>query len=243
MAEVIPKYVRTFSCTKVTNAATTYHLYPTTNEALAGWALATVNDETGELAIQSDWGNWSFRWSTNPSHLGKPTLTHFIADRGGCDYLADKLTSREEREHFDSRKTVDHMQRELAKKRLEWGRDLIDWYGDEPSDRLTVMDDDPPRRFHNQRVWCRHLRQHEQWPLTRQIARTLFDELEELRGENDADSFTRAFFEIDGHSIISEEPWHGDLQHTPSPSYMQLLHGILPALRDACRARVGERAA
>jgi hypothetical protein len=237
----IPKYVRKFECTKVSSAATTYHLRPVVDsERVFGWALATVNDETGELAIQSDWGTWSYRWHTD--HLGQPTLTHFIGLRSDCHYLADKLTGRADRELFDSQRTVDHMQRELAKKRLAWGRDLIDWYrDDEPADRVSVLDDNPPRRFHNQRVWCRHLRQDE--PLTREIARRLFDELEELRGELHAETFTNRFFEIEGSNIISDEPWHEDLKYTPSTSYMQLLHGILPALAEACRARVGELAA
>lgn len=240
--EKLPHYVRTFECTKVSDGATTYHLSPKTDEALRGWALATVNDETGELAIQSDWGNWSFRWNTQ--HLGSPSLTHFIAGRfsgnGDCDYLADKLTSREERGHFDSYKTVEHMQRELAKARLEWGRELIDWYRyEDPEDRIDVGDDEPPRHLHKHKIWMRHIHAYEQWPLTKQIARRLFVELEELKGEDNAERFTDQFYKIDGREFISDQPWEGDhLKYTPSTGYMQLLHGILPALVRACFARV-----
>ena len=235
--ETIPSYVKTFTCTKVTSGAVTYHLRPKTDQALAGWALATVNDATGELAIQSDWGNWSYRWNTNSLGDDTATLTHFISDRGSGHYLADKLTSRQEREHFDADKTVDHMQRDLVKARVAWARDLIEYYEDEP-DRVAVWDDDPPRIFHTQKVWCRALHVHEQWPLTRQVTRTIYDALEELRGEDNEERFTEEFIKIAGHEIISTEPWYGDLQHTPSPPYMQLLHGILPALIEACFRRV-----
>lgn len=242
MADDLPRYVREFSCTKVSSGAVTYHLQAT-SETLGGWALATVNDGTGELMIQSDYGSWSFRWSTNPSHLGCESLTHFIAGRftgdGDAHYLANKLTSQSEREHFDSNATVDHMQRELIKKRLEAGRDLIEWYGDDaPGDRISVWDDDPPRRFHEHKVWDRSLHKYEDWPLTRSIARELYDSLDEIRGEDNADRFQEAFFRISGHDLISSEPWHEDMKYTPSPGYMQLLHGILPAVIKVCFAQL-----
>ena len=241
MKASIPSYVRTFAITKVTAGSVTYHLRPRDGDR-GEWALATVNDETGELAISSDWGNWTFRWNT--AHLGRPSLTHFIADRdpGHCEYLADKLSSREEREIFDVDETVRHMQRVLCAARLTWGRDLIDYYRDEElEDRVDVGDDDPPRTWHRQQVWDRHCRTHEAWPLTKQIARSLFDALNDLcsSGDNDnAERFVEAFFKIDAHEFISEEPWEGALQHRPAHRYMQLLHGILPALVNACRTRI-----
>jgi hypothetical protein len=97
--------------------ATTYRLAPAKGEnrqAGYGWAFATINDSTGELQIMSDWGNWAHRWSTNPAHLGATTITHFIARRVAVhgfpdQYLADKLTTREQREVFSSEKTVEHL--------------------------------------------------------------------------------------------------------------------------------------
>lgn len=217
MPEAIPTYVRQMTCTKATSAVT-YHFSPITHEALAGWALATVNDNTGELTIQSDWGNWSNRWSPDPKHLGQPTLSHFIATRGHAHYLADKLTRREEREHFDAAATVKSMQRQLCRMRLEDGR-------------LSYPN------YH--KVWCRFLHKHEQWLLEPDNTRRIYDELDELRGEDNVDRFIEAFFRISGHDIISDEPWHSEhLKYTPSCGYMQLLHGILPALIAACRVRI-----
>lgn len=98
------------------SVATTYSFRPQDGGS-GGWALCTVNDSTGELAIQSDWGQWAYRWHATPESLGAPTLTAFLGQRGSADYIADKLTSktgdgdRMARYQFDSYGTV----RELRK--------------------------------------------------------------------------------------------------------------------------------
>lgn len=59
----------------------------------SGWAIFTVCDATGEFSIQSDWGNFSYRWNIN--HLGnegKTTLTEFLAGRNDHDYIVNKLS-------------------------------------------------------------------------------------------------------------------------------------------------------
>lgn len=58
----------------------------------AGWVIFTICDATGELSVQSDWGCWGFRWSTDPKHIGHPTLTDFLRDRASRHYVANKLS-------------------------------------------------------------------------------------------------------------------------------------------------------
>lgn len=63
-----------------------------------GWAIFTINESTGEVAICSDWGSYSHRW-----HVGalgeradgsRVTLTEFLAgccSRDRDDYVVRKL--------------------------------------------------------------------------------------------------------------------------------------------------------
>lgn len=243
----IPSHVRTFELTAISRTATTYHLRP---DKGSGWVLATVNDTTHELLIQSDWGSWSYRWPAAGMATGSDgrrcTLTEFIAarDTGHCDYLADKLTSHEERHQFDSYESVKSMRRALLAKRLEQGRRHIDYYRDEdPEDRVDVGTDDPKR--HGPMEWVKvrpkYGYQEEDWPLTKATVRGLYDELGELEGCDDQRDFVDRFFKIEGHTWISDEPWHEHLEFEPSPHYYQLLHGMLPALVRACDAEVKRR--
>ena len=62
------------------------------------WAVATLHDETGFVAIVSDHGDWAHAWP--PEHLGAPTLHHFVA-RADADYAAGKMLHRAEREELD----------------------------------------------------------------------------------------------------------------------------------------------
>lgn len=99
------------------SAPTTYRFTP--DPPVGGWALATVNDATGELSIQSDWGTWAYRWHT--AHLGPgrqsgdgvATLTEFLSCRSpdSCHYIADKLTSAEHclRWAFSAEKTLKYL--------------------------------------------------------------------------------------------------------------------------------------
>lgn len=115
----LPKLVLTGQST-----ATTYHFR--CEPQGFGWALATVNDQTGELLVMSDWGHWSYRWHASPENLGAPTLTHFLGKlpHVESDYLARKLTTREERQRFDRAKTIAAFRKRICEERLEVARRL-----------------------------------------------------------------------------------------------------------------------
>ena len=192
----VPQYVPKLTCTKISTSAVTYHL--STGKPLGGWVLATVNDETGELQIMSDWGSWSHRWNTD--HLGSPSLTHFIGDRAGVHYLADKLTSRDEAHQFDPDATVKNLRARILELRRDW------------------------RTSH----------------LTAREARDLWDEMGgDLRDCTSFELFVERFYRIDGSNFVSERIWEDEaVVFKPSTGYMVLLHGILPALAQACAQRV-----
>lgn len=243
MKDPIPSYVPKLKLARTHHAATTYHLVPEGRDF--GWALCTVNDSTGELLITSDWGNWAHRWSADPAHLGAPTLTHFLGERAGCHchYLADKLTRREDRERFDARETVKHMRRVLCEQRLEQGRAVIDYYRDEdPEDRIDVGGDwsEHALGVEAREVW--YYGSKERWPLTKRTARDIFRRLDRLGGCLSAEEFVEDFLRIGGHEWITDEP-HYELRTRPTTEYMVLLHGILPALVEACAAEVKRREA
>lgn len=261
MTREVPGHVHDFDLTKVSSAAVTYHLRPSEKARdgiprhIGGWALATVNDATGELAIQSDWGNWSYRWHID--HMGetevapgpqwhvpmvmptrKITLTEFIGERFRdseyCDYLADKLTSRSERQVFDAQETVAAMRKYLIERRVEAVRSAIEYYVDEPPEERPDVLDELPHWADKVEVWI--YSRSEKWPYDRAIVRRIYDELGEIDGEDNLNEFIRRFGDIEGHELVTTEPW--DMaEHRPSHSYDQLLHGILPALVRACAAR------
>jgi predicted AlkP superfamily pyrophosphatase or phosphodiesterase len=195
----IPSYVPTLQHTHTT-AAVTYNL-----TGARGWALCTVNDQTGELSIQSDWGIWGHRWSTNPASLGAPTLTAFLGDMDAAsDYVANKLTSRRGgdkplREEFDCAATVSSIRAMICAYRREvaasgWGA----------------------QRF------------------TAEVARQIWDDLTDLEHINDATFFLSTAMNIANFDLLGEE-YDSLLVYVDTPSYCVLRHGILPPLYAACR--------
>lgn len=199
-----------------TSTATAYHFHPVKSPHNGwGWAICTVNDETGELAIQSDWGNWQHRWSADPKSLGSPTLTHFISGRSHCGYLADKLTTSSQRDRFDSDATVAAMRTRLAERRLEQGR---------AGERKRMPYEGTTEE-----------------PLTAELAREIWDAIGDIDSDRSADLFLDRFYRILGHAWVSEEPWNY-IKTGPDSSYTILLEAILPALVLACNETVKERA-
>lgn len=247
MPRKVPDFVKKFTLTNITTGSVTYHLQPE-GERGFGWALATINDATGELTIQSDWGNWAYRWP----HRGmaeingrRETLTEFIAGRFGarteCDYLANKLTTHEERHVFDAELTVEWLRSELCKHRLEQGRNLIEFYDDEP-DAPRVWDDLGESRLlgmERKEIRLKYSTRTEELPLTKSLARSLWDALGDIDHHRDVRDFVTSFYEIEGNEWIAQNiEFEGDLKYEPSTSYYQLLYGILPALVDACVGRL-----
>jgi len=185
-------------------SARTYHFQST--ERLGGWALCTVNDVTGELLIVSDWGNFAHLW--NPRHLGSPSLTHFIADRQGYDYLANKLLGRDEVWVLDADATVKKWRRLLCAQRLEQGR---------------AGADAPPYYLPYEHRLDAHL------------AREIWDRIGSLFDDEQNESiFIEHAIQIEGFSRwISQEPWE-DTTHRHSHAYRLLVDFLLPALARAC---------
>lgn len=72
--------------TATTTEATTYTFR---FEGYGSWASFTLNPRTGELNIQSDWGNYAYRWHVD--QLGQSrTFEHFLV-KCQPDYLVRKL--------------------------------------------------------------------------------------------------------------------------------------------------------
>ena len=87
-----------------------------------GWAVFSINDETGEFNIQSDWGNYQHRW--NIDHLGEThtkqpwPLTHFLAVGNDPYYVTDKLHyGRDDRKNYSPDKTEHRVREDLLQYR------------------------------------------------------------------------------------------------------------------------------
>jgi hypothetical protein len=223
----------------VERTATTYR-FRAEGDGGFGWAICTVNDATGELVIVSDYGNWAYRWNTSPSALGFPTLTAFLAERGGVDYLARKLQGSRGGERFSVTKTALAIGRLIALRRLEDGREQLErrWDDEFPipahvrgydEQGLPTHSHRIPAGYRSGRPWDEHGRPYEGLPyLTRDAARELWDKVDAVAYDvgDSADLFIerlpRELYEI------VEEPWN-ELQHEQTPEDR--------ALRDLCCLR------
>jgi hypothetical protein len=214
------------------------------------WALCTVNDQTGELLITSDWGSWSHRWHASPEALGAPTLTAFIGTRGDVDYLARKLQCEgRESTRFSEEKTTHALRRLLCETRLRDGREqlkrrlepddyddgripnhLMDRYTEAGLPILSYREVDSP-------TWKDPLRKERLPYLTAEAARVLWDEIGETIGECGAstDLLFDRLLRLSGFvEHVTDEPWnHVMTEQTPEDRALRDI--VLPALIEACK--------
>ena len=227
------------------STATTYELF--VPAVLGGYALCTVNDQTGELAIHSDWGNWSYQWSPRPESLGAENLTAFLAKMPDAesDYVARKLQGGWNAGHrFDGSATAAEMTSVIAKHRLEHGRNAIerwrDYHEGDGDKTYTIASAEHDLDCKN----SGHFNH-----LTASAARHLVDDITDLGGElsgrhggpSDSKATEAVFSErilalLDLHDAgwMFPEPWD-HYQHAQSFDDKMLRDSLLPALFAACR--------
>jgi hypothetical protein len=223
-----------------------------------GWALCTVNDATGELSIQSDWGRWAHRWNARPENLGAPTLTAFIATRSCIDYLARKLQNEgTSGRRWSGEATARALQHKLCERRLEDGRERLEARlepdemhlagssGRWDEDGLPIVSHRMPEAYRNGRSWDASGRPYDPLPyLSKATARRIFDMIGELGVETDRhDLFYERFWHIDGVAdYVTTEPWeYGVTEQTPEDKALRDI--VLPALIIACRGPDEQRQA
>lgn len=87
------------------------------------WANFTINESTGEFSIQSDWGDWSYRWHTDS--LGKGVkLTQFLLSCD-TDYITNKLAYgpvSDLKDEVDDEETLKAIRKHICEVRR--GRDI-----------------------------------------------------------------------------------------------------------------------
>jgi hypothetical protein len=92
-----PRPLTTRSVTESTSRTILIHF----NEE--GWASYTINDDTGEVTIQSDWGTWAYRWHVD--HTGYRTMVEAVCGFNN-HYITDKMHyGRRDREEPDADET------------------------------------------------------------------------------------------------------------------------------------------
>ena len=247
----------TLKLKEITNAATTYSFVNAERDF--GWALCTVNDQTGELVITSDWGSWSYMWSPAPSHLGAATLTHFLGSRSGPDYLRGKLLGRRGEMQFSARATTAHFRKLLCAARWKDGKHqnerLLDLYeyGEDETDYREGLEGIRADNHHRLLK-----RDNERWRLgdpsverdryylTAAGARELWNELGDLEsdlGDGSGDAaqtlYVERFGQLDYCEFVTDDPWQ-ETQSVESNEAKILHDTILPALIAACRKHADE---
>jgi hypothetical protein len=228
--------IPTLTCTGVSTAIS-FHLrvLGENGEHRGGWAIVTINDTTHELAIQSDWGSWSYRWSgSGMPRMGKEpdsrrsTLSEFMQEpREELNYFADKLWpgGGYGGQRFDGELTLAALRTAIAERRLEDGRAWLGaarTYGTDAADRYRRQD--YRTRF------------------SRESARELWDALEEHALDDPAIPeavFWERMWGVPNIGDLGDRAW--DCSRTDTdPAYTILRESILPAFVDALRARASD---
>lgn len=247
----IPKLVLTSA-----NTWSTTYSFVTEGEGYKSWALCTVNDQTGELLITSDYGSWSHRWHASPEAFGAPTLTAFIGTRGDVDYLARKLQPRsQDRTRFSAEGTARELHRLLCARRLEDGREqlecrlepddydggrlpnhLMGRYTEAGLPLISYREVDAP-------TWQDPTRKERLPYLTTEAARTLWDEIDGTIGEcsPSTDLMFDRLLRLSGFvEYVTDEPWnHVVTEQTPEDKALRDI--VLPALIRACKDTISQR--
>lgn len=253
MSRAVPKLV----LTSAKMASVTYSFVTEGDETtFRSWALCTVNDQTGELLITSDWGSWSHQWYASPEVLGAPTLTAFISTRGCVDYLARKLQGGSRGgERFSAERTAGALRRMLCKRRLRDGREQLehrlepdDYDGERiPNHLMGRYTEAGLPIFSYQEVdsptWQDPLRKERLPYLTAEAARVLWDEIGDTVGGCGAitDLLFDRLLRLSGFvEYVTNEPWdHVMTEQTPEDRALRDI--VLPALVEACKSTVQHR--
>lgn len=218
--------------------------YEFRGEAL-GWAICTINDATGELSIQSDWGNWSHRWSPDPENLGAPTLTAFIGGRGDVDYIARKLQNEgRSGVAFSVDATAGELCKRLCERRLSDGREQLEYRLDTDGYDCGRIPNHLSGRYSEAGfplfsyentpapTWRDPGRTERVRYLTKDVARLLWQEIRSAVGGyyGNPSGFYESVLRIDGFTdYVTDEPWHYHVAaQTPEDKALRDL--VLPAL-------------
>lgn len=224
--------------------STTYELI--VDQPLGGYALCTVNDQTGELLITSDWGNWAYQWSPRPEHLGATSLTAFFGGERdvSVDYVARKLQGASRGEQFSAEASTSEIIGRIAERRLEDGRTAIEYARDMECSLAQAesrLGDDPGRIL--RRKYQVEPNHRTFW--TKDASRSLADAIQNVADDvgDSCDSAEALFLDRvcaiigqhDAGSLI-EEPWEYIRKRQTYPDRV-LCESILPALFAACTSR------
>lgn len=262
--------VHEFKLTSVTTDAVTFRFKPTGKNANRdpwGWVIATINDTTGELNIQSDWGNYAYRWHIDhlggtggvPSDLAtfvkqlrtktfdpiyrKWTLTEFIGRQAayeGQPGHCNYLANKLDHAGayaFSGTETTRELRRMLVERRVEAARSAIEYYSDCEPDERPNVLADT---YELTKFYPTCKIEKYGREETWSYDKNIVRRLYDELGsldDSNCDRYLDGFFRIEGYQLITDEPYHYTAT-APTGWHVQLEHGILPAIVRACAERV-----